>query len=275
MLGMKFTGYHTDGAGQEMGGFFRELRVEFLIHELKDPLAVIETGLRMLLEKQESYGALSPKQERTLQRSLRAARKARAMLHGLLEVGRSEAGCFSCERFPVSQTLYEVILEAVETMDATAQEGLGEGELCSEVLARCGVKIDLDPSLKETSMCQDQAKFCQIVGNLVKNALHHRQSKVEIRVTRQGDFLEVEVGDDGPGIHPEHQDLIFKRYAQLEVPGGLSRRGHGLGLAGARVLAQGLGGSLEVKSQKGKGAVFRLVVPLNREASGIADPREI
>ncbi len=260
---MKPTASQTDGKGQERGSFFRELRVEFLIHELKDPLAVIETGLRMLLEKRDSYGGLSRKQERTLQRSLRAARKARAMLHGLLEVGRSEAGCFSCERFPVSQTLREVILEAVETMDAAAQEELADGELSPNVLARCGVRVDLDPGLEETFMCQDQAKFCQIVGNLVKNALHHRQSTVEVRVTRQGDLLEVEVGDDGPGIHPEHQDLIFQRYAQLEAPQGLARRGHGLGLAGARILAQGLGGRLEVQSQKGKGAVFRLVVPLN------------
>lgn len=270
---MKLTSSHTEGQGQDRGGFFRELRIEFLIHELKDPLAVIETGLRMLLEKQESYGGLSRKQERTLQRSLRAARKARAMLHGLLEVGRSEAGCFCCERFPVSQTLYTVILEAVETMDAAAQEELADGELSPKVLAKCGVKVEMDPSLEEEVMCQDQAKFCQIVGNLVKNALHHRQTKVEVRAVRQGDFLELEVGDDGPGIPPEHQELIFRRYSQLEAPEGLVRRGHGLGLAGARILAQGLGGSLEVRSQKGKGAVFRLVVPLNLEGVGKQDSR--
>ncbi|MEJ5378171.1 MAG: HAMP domain-containing sensor histidine kinase [bacterium] len=271
---MKLTDSHMEGTDHQSGGFFRELRIEFLIHELKDPLAVIETGLRMLLEKQESYGGLSRKQERTLQRSLRAARKARAMLHGLLEVGRSEAGCFSCERFPVSRTIQGVILEAVESMDAAAQEELSEGEISPKVLAKCGVKLDVDPALEETFMCQDQAKFCQIVGNLVKNALHHRQSKVEVRVSRQDQLLEVEVADDGPGIHPEHQDLIFKRYAQLEAPQGLARRGHGLGLAGAKILAQALGGSLEVKSQKGKGAVFRLLVPLNMEELEIKGSRE-
>jgi len=271
---MKLSGSQTDGAGEERQGFFKELRVEFLIHELKDPLAVIETGLRMLLEKQESYGGLSRKQERTIQRSLRAARKARAMLHGLLEVGRSEAGCFSCERFPVSQTLYGVILEAVETMDSAAQEELADGEMTPAVLARCGVKVQMDPSLDEEVMCQDQAKFCQIVGNLVKNALHHRQSKVEVRVARQGEALAVEVSDDGPGIHPEHQELIFKRYAQLEAPEGLARRGHGLGLAGAKILAQALGGGLEVRSERGRGAVFRLVVPMNLEQTVEKPPRE-
>ena len=39
--------------------FFREIQIEFLLHELKDPIAIIETGARTLLEKKEKYGALS------------------------------------------------------------------------------------------------------------------------------------------------------------------------------------------------------------------------
>ena len=79
--------------------FFQEVSIEFLIHELKDPIAIIETGLRTVLEKQDQYGPLSTKQANTLMRSLRNARKARGMLHDLLEIGRSEAGCLACSRF--------------------------------------------------------------------------------------------------------------------------------------------------------------------------------
>ena len=43
--------------------FFREIEIQFLIHELKDPIAIIETGLRTLLEKQNKFGALSSKQQ--------------------------------------------------------------------------------------------------------------------------------------------------------------------------------------------------------------------
>ena len=49
--------------------FFRELEIQFLIHELKDPIAIIETGLRTLLEKREKFGPLSPKHENTLKRT--------------------------------------------------------------------------------------------------------------------------------------------------------------------------------------------------------------
>ena len=57
--------------------FFREIEIQFLIHELKDPISIIETGLRTLLEKKEKFGPLVPKQENTLKRTLRNTKKAR------------------------------------------------------------------------------------------------------------------------------------------------------------------------------------------------------
>ena len=79
--------------------FFKNLDIEFLIHELKDPIAVIETGARTLLEKQDKFGSLSTRQEKTMNRIIRNAGKAREMLYSLLEVGRSEAGSFTCNQF--------------------------------------------------------------------------------------------------------------------------------------------------------------------------------
>ena len=81
------------------GGFFRDVEIEFLIHELKDPLAVIETGSRTILEKRSKFGPLTSRQEKTVRRALRNSHKARQMLNGLLEIGRSESGCFICRRF--------------------------------------------------------------------------------------------------------------------------------------------------------------------------------
>ena len=103
-------------------GFFRDIEIEFLIHELKDPIAVIETGLRTLLEKQEKFGTLSARQNKILKRSLRNSNKARAMLNSLLEIGRSEAGCFVCCRFPPVKAALGVLLEALDTVADTLSE---------------------------------------------------------------------------------------------------------------------------------------------------------
>ena len=69
----------------------------------------------------------------------------------------------------------------------------------------------------------------------------------------------------GPGGDPGHQELIFKRYAQVKECSIVPRKGHGLGLAGALILARCLGGDINIDSQKGQGAAFRLTLPLKME----------
>ena len=94
--------------------FFREIEIEFMVHELKDPIAIIETGLRTLLERQDKFGRLSPRQENTLKRTLRNSKKARELLHNLLEIGRSESGCFIGERFQPAESAFEALKDALE-----------------------------------------------------------------------------------------------------------------------------------------------------------------
>ena len=59
--------------GDQAEAFFKDIEIEFLVHELKDPIAVIETGLRTLLERQDKFGKLNSRQENTLRRALRTA----------------------------------------------------------------------------------------------------------------------------------------------------------------------------------------------------------
>jgi two-component system OmpR family sensor kinase len=85
---------------------------------------------------------------------------------------------------------------------------------------------------------------------------------VEIRLEQNGDNLVLAVSDDGPGVEPEHHDMVFRRYAQVKDSAMVSRKGHGLGLAGANIISRCLGGRLDLESEKGKGATFRLTIPL-------------
>ena len=94
--------------------FFHDIKIEFLIHELKSPVAMVETAVRSLLEARELYGELNPKQEKALRRALRNAEKMRCMIYDLLEVGRSEADCFFCQPFNPAQVALEVMAETVE-----------------------------------------------------------------------------------------------------------------------------------------------------------------
>jgi signal transduction histidine kinase len=252
----------------DKGGFFDRLDIEFLIHELKDPLSVIETAVRMLLEKPEKLGPLTDRQAKTLKRALKGSQKARRLISDLLEVGRSDAGCFHCQPFDAVAVLGEVLMEALETTDRDLWETLQTAESDADrraLLSRNGIDFRCTVKAGELRLCQDETKFRQIAGNLIKNALQHRVRCLEIGLACQNEQLVVDVIDDGPGIEHKHRELIFQRYTRLGACATTSRPGHGLGLAGARILARHLGGDITVRNNHGSGAVFCLVLPMTLE----------
>ena len=251
--------------GEKAEQFFRDIEIEFLVHELKDPIAIIETGLRTLLERQDKFGALSARQESTLKRTLRNSKKARELLHNLLEIGRSESGCFIGERFQPAESAFQALKDALETQAWNVFEKFGTYDnqtKALEFLEDSGISFRVSPAVDGLEMFQDEVKFRQIIGNLIKNALHHCNERVGIRLELDGENLVIAVSDDGPGIEPENHDMVFQRYAQVKECSIVPRKGHGLGLAGANIISRCLGGGLELESEAGKGATFRLTIPL-------------
>lgn len=247
--------------------FFREVDIEFLIHELKGPIAVIEAGMRTLLEKEDKFGSLSPKQKKTIKRSLRNSVKAREMIYGLLEIGRSEADCFECVLCNPADALIEAVASALETVsgplfDEIQGAGRGSQEIL-EILRSDNIRLTLSNAVIHREMFQDAVKLGQIAGNLIKNALHYRASIVEISADIQDDHLVVDISDDGPGIAPEDHKAVFERYTRVKTDDGFNRSGHGLGLAGSYILATRMGGSIAIVNRSQGGACFRLTLPVH------------
>jgi signal transduction histidine kinase len=251
---------------KDQNNLFREIQIEFLIHELKDPIAVIDSGARLLLENREKCGGLTARQEKALRRILRSAKKAGGMLHDILETGRSEAGCFSCSRFKPADAVCDILIDSMETiLSGFLFEHRNKHEYEDEFagrLAEQGISLDIADGIAGEEIEQDEIKFRQIAGNLFKNALYYRAGKMEIKLSRKDDFLILDVADDGPGIEPEDYQNVFKRYGKAENNSGVSRKGHGIGLYGALVMARSLGGDIEIEGGKGKGAKFRLIFPV-------------
>ena len=151
----------------------------------KTLLAVIEAGLRTLLERPESFGPLSQRQERTLKRSLANSRKARSLLNELLEIGRGEAGCFITEVFRPAEAIFTALTEAVETFSSDLAELITPEqtrEQIIDVLERENIFFEVSPKAAAVEIVQDQRKLQHIVGNLIKNALYHRRKRLEIKV---------------------------------------------------------------------------------------------
>ena len=111
------------------------------------------------------------------------------MLRHLLEIGRSQSGCFTACRFYPSKAAYSVLKDALETAAWRVFEAFCSYEddrKATECLASNGIFLTIDPKVRQVEMVQDETKFCQIVGNLIKNALHYRKERLEIHMGREG-----------------------------------------------------------------------------------------
>jgi len=245
--------------------FFREIDIEFLMHELKGPISVIEAGMKTILKKQEKFGKLSIKQKTIIERTLRNSIKARKMIYGLLEIGRSEADCFECSCFMLSESLYPCIMDSLEASGCDLFDeplSIEDSKAMGEILEKNKVELNIPDAIWELPIFQDEFKFRQITGNLIGNAIHYRKESIQIRADIHNNLLTIDVVDDGPGIAPEDHKIIFERYRQASTGILPNRSGHGLGLAGSYILAKRLKGDIEIVKHKGNGAVFRLTIPV-------------
>lgn len=122
------------------------------------------------------------------------------------------------------------------------------------------------------TITSDRVAIEQILSNLIENALKYLQPgrPGEIRVSgrvERGRAV-IAVSDNGRGIDPRDHERIFDLFRRSGVQ---DQPGEGIGLAHVRALAYRLGGVIEVVSELGKGATFRVNLPIEwkgAEANG-------
>jgi signal transduction histidine kinase len=130
-------------------------------------------------------------------------------------------------------------------------------------LSRCDrVRFAWSAEATVTALRTDGAKLKVALKCLVANAFKFtEQGEVRLTISDANGGVEFALRDTGIGIAPEHHDIIFEPFRQLEP--ALTRRygGVGLGLYIARSLLDALGGAIAVESTVGAGATFRVGVP--------------
>ncbi|MDM0030345.1 sensor histidine kinase [Variovorax saccharolyticus] len=107
----------------------------------------------------------------------------------------------------------------------------------------------------------DRSLLLRVLENLVANAIHHSRKGVLVAARCHGDFIAIEVWDQGPGIKASSQQKIFDAYYQEPQPGGQLGKGAGLGLAIVRSLISTLRYEVTMTSTLGRGTMFRILIP--------------
>lgn len=244
--------------------YHKKIKINLIVHDLKSPLAVVETGVRSLLEKPEKYGVLTESQQKILKRTLRNVRSAQALVNDVLELGKSEAGIVALKKIHLSDLMMQMLLELFDYVDGDISDNLrGCTDLTNlkAILKKSGIVLDLDERFWNRELLLDQTKIKQILRNLLNNALKYRKTSVELKIDIKENHLFLAVIDDGDGIPAAYHKKIFESYFQLESKAAGFVRGDGLGLAGVKVLVEDLGGKLSLISEKGKGTQFVVELP--------------
>src|SRR5262249_24810352 len=109
-----------------------------------------------------------------------------------------------------------------------------------------------------------EGRISQVILNLLGNAVKFSPAGSEIIVDalKKGDWIEIRVADQGPGISPEQQKLIFERFHQVPGDDQAKAQGSGLGLAICKLIVEAHGGKIGIESEVGKGCTFWFTVPL-------------
>ncbi|MCD4717360.1 MAG: HAMP domain-containing histidine kinase [Desulfobacterales bacterium] len=242
------------------------IKIDFLIHDLKVPLAVIQAGLTSMLERREKYGSLTELQEKVLTRALRNTRVTQTLVGDALELGRSREGIVNLSNCRICDVVRETMVEVFDLADDQTAENIkkcNEFEELRQILEQKGLGLLIDESLWCQKICLDEVKMSQILRNLLGNALKYRKKRVELRIEKTDVSLVLSVKDDGDGIPSAYHKKIFECYFQMDTVDACPVRGHGLGLAGVMVLVEDLGGRLFLDSDAGQGARFLVKLPLS------------
>ena len=102
----------------------------------------------------------------------------------------------------------------------------------------------------------DPERLRRILENLVDNAVKYTPAGGRVEVTTSAGpdgSARIEVADNGPGIAPEHLARIFERFYRVDKARSRELGGTGLGLSIVKHLAEGMGASVSVESEPGRG----------------------
>ena len=217
-------------------------------HELRTPLTAIVTYGEVL--RDGLLGEVNDRQTEALQSVIGSSRQLLTMIEEILTYARTNARAIEIE--PAGFELDDAISD-VYRMNASL---IRKKRLTFE----SKVHDDVPQAYA------DRDKILHVLGNLIGNAIDFTPTEGFIRVEarrhrRDPHWLEVVVADSGIGIDPEHHEMIFREFAQVDSSRARRHHGTGLGLAIARNFIGLHGGQIWVESELGAGSSFFFTIP--------------
>ena len=221
------------------------VRDEFITlasHELKTPLASIKMYGQILHKQLEKRGdtALMNFLEKMDQQTDRLT----LLVNDLLNVSKIQHGKleYNFEDVDLTTLVHDIV----------------------EVMRQVSLKhtIFIEGEIKKTVRA-DPFRIYQVLTNLLTNAIKYspEADKILVRLSTDKKFVKITVQDFGIGIDPDHQEKVFDQFYRIIDPNKRKFSGLGMGLFISHEIIDRHGGSMSVKSDKGKGSQFSFTLP--------------
>lgn len=223
------------------------LRREFVAnvsHELKTPLTSISAYAETLLEG----GLEDPKYNREfVSRIQEQAERLHGLILDLLQLARLESEEQSFEVVPVD--VVGIVTDSIDEHRAVAEAK--------------GISLSIPADASSIMALADADGLRTIIDNLLDNAINYtpQGGRIGVDWRKSGDWIDLNVTDNGVGIAREHQTRIFERFYRVDKARSREIGGTGLGLSIVKHLCQVFGGSVKIASQVGQGSTFTIRLP--------------
>jgi signal transduction histidine kinase len=213
-----------------------------LVHDLSHPIQNIGNSTRLLMRDDLDIDSRD-QFRRTIERELQTLKRFMDDLRHLVKPK-------PIERFAMD--VNASVAEIAESMR-------GEGD-------RNGVAVETQYGAGPLTIEGDRFALGRVYRNLITNAIQATEAggRVTITTGRVGDHVEIHVADTGTGIPPERLAEIFDDFVTTK------RRGLGLGLAISKRIVEQLDGTIDVRSEVGRGTAFTMRFPARGDRSAEA-----
>lgn len=234
-----------------------EIKTEFLAmisHELRTPLTSIKGFATTLLADDVTWEP--DEQHEFIQTIFQETLRLQELIDHLLDLSRLEAGVLPIEVEPHS------IIEVMEDADPQIMT-LTSGHILHK---------NIPANLPMISV--DSKRIAQVIVNLVKNSSIYapKGTVISISAAIHGDFLQVNISDQGPGISPSEYKKVFKAFKRGTNAEKKYLQGAGLGLAICKGLVEAHGGRIWIKKKTAVGASLSFTLPLIQTKNPVINP---
>ncbi len=215
-------------------------------HDLRNPLGVILTYAEFL--ETEATQVLNAEQREFVATIRETSEFMLGLVNDLLDVSTIESGRLELKRALVDLT---ALVDRNVTLNRT-------------LAARKRIVIEFTPPADGPVLAEvDAGKIQQVLNNLLTNAVNysHADTRVVVALDVAPESVTIRVRDQGQGIPKEDVPKLFRPFGRTRVRGTAGEQSTGLGLAIARRIVEGHGGTIAVESKVGSGSEFRFALP--------------